>query len=256
MATIDFAMKKLSIVTVTFNCAHSISKTLASVAAQNADVVEHIVIDGGSIDGTVEIINKYKEQLVYFVSEPDRGIYDAMNKGISAATGEWILFLNAGDVFHEKFELASLKFDWPSATEFVVFPYIIDGDANSKLPDLTVRFGMPTSHQAMLISTKVAKQMKFNSNYKVAADYEFFLKRYRLNKQCVFVEDCVVTRVLPGGYSEANLTVMKKEYQKIIFENLGIRKAIIYYFWSHDYLFRMIKSMLPVAVFNKLKSLH
>jgi glycosyltransferase involved in cell wall biosynthesis len=246
-------VKKLSVITVTYNCAPSIQKTLESVSTQHPDVVEHIVIDGGSVDGTIEIINKYKDNLAYFISELDRGIYDAMNKGIDAASGDWLLFLNAGDVFYEKTSLSNLKLDWPVGTEFVVFPFMIDGDIEPKLPDLNVRFGMPTSHQAMLISAPVAKQIRLNSQYKVAADYEFFIKRYSLNKACVYVEHDILSKVLPGGYAELNLNAMVREYQKIVFENLGLKKSLVYYFWSHPLLFKIVKTILPTEIFNKLK---
>lgn len=246
-------MKKLSVISVTYNCANSIQKTLESVSLQNPDIVEHIVIDAGSVDGTVEIINKYKDKLAYFISEPDRGIYDAMNKGISAASGDWILFLNAGDVFYEKFSLSNLKFDWPVGTEFVVFPFMIDGDKELKFPDVSVKYGMPTSHQAMFVSSRIAKQIKLNSKYKVAADYELFIKRYRLNKECVYVEHDILSKVLPGGYSEINLNLMKSEYQQIIFENFGLKKAMVYFFWSRPFFFNLVKRILPVSLFNKLK---
>lgn len=247
-------MKKLSVITVTYNCANSIQKTLESVSAQDPDVVEHIVIDGGSLDGTVELINKYNDKLACFISEPDRGIYDAMNKGVQEASGGWILFLNAGDVFYEKLSLANLKWDWQAGTEFVVFPFIIDGDIEPKTPDLNVKFGMPTSHQAMLISSTIAKQVKLNRQYKVAADYEFFIKRYSQNKKCVCVEHDILSRVLPGGYSETNLNTMVSEYQKIIYDNLGLKKALVYFFWSRPSIFNLVKTVLPISLFNKLKN--
>jgi glycosyltransferase involved in cell wall biosynthesis len=246
-------MKKLSVITVTYNCASLIQKTLENVLMQDESIVEYIVIDGGSADGTVDIINKYKDRFACTISEPDDGIYDAMNKGVSFATGDWILFLNAGDVFHEKLQLASFKFEWPINTEFVVFPFVIEGDFQPKLPDLTVRFGMPTSHQAMFISSKIAKQFKLNSNYKVAADYEFFLKRKLQNNDCVQVENIVLARVLPGGYSAENFNTMRKEYQKIIFDHLGMSKALVYYFWSRPFVFKVIKTIMPVSLFNRLK---
>lgn len=253
MAAKACPVKKLSVITVAYNCVHSIQKTLESVAAQKPDIVEHIVIDGGSVDGTVELINKYKDQLAYFISESDRGIYDAMNKGIDAASGDWLLFLNAGDVFYGKFSLSNIKWDWPVGTEFVVFPFMIDGDIEPKLPDLNVKFGMPTSHQAMLISAPVAKQIRLNSRYKVAADYEFFIKRYRLNKACVYVEHDILSKVLPGGYSEKNMKTMVSEYQRIIFEHLGLKKAIVYFLWSRPVIFKLVKTILPVSFFNKLR---
>ena len=247
-------MKKISVITVSFNCVNLITSTLENVSDQDSSIVEHIVIDGNSTDGTFEVLNQQKEKLAYFVSEHDSGIYDAMNKGIQAATGEWILFLNAGDVFHEKLDLATIKFEWPNNAEFVVFPFVIEGDFQPRLPDLTVRFGMPTSHQAMLISSRIAKQFKLNSKYKVAADYEFFLRRKMLNNDCVYVENIILSRVLPGGYSAENLNTMRREYQKIIFDHLGTFKALAYYFWSRPLFFKLIKAILPTPLFFKLKN--
>ncbi len=246
-------MKKLSIISVTYNCAYSIRKTLESVSSQNSDLFEYIVIDGGSVDGTVGVINSYKDKLAYFISEPDSGIYDAMNKGIGVASGDWLLFLNAGDVFYDGFSLAHLKWDWPEGMEFVIFPYVIDGDLEPKRPDLNVRHGMPTSHQAMFVASAIAKQIKFNTKYKVAADYEFFIKRYMLNKKCVYVECDTLAKVLPDGYAKENYGVMKNEYRKIIFENFGLKASVVYYFLSRPLLVKLIKKILPAFFFNKLK---
>jgi glycosyltransferase involved in cell wall biosynthesis len=242
------------IITINYNDLEGLKKTTQSVFSQTFKDIEYIVIDGGSVDGTVDIINKYKDRLFYTISAPDPGIFDAMNKGIQAATGEWILFLNAGDVFHEKLDLATIKFEWPNNTEFVVFPFVIEGDFQPILPDLAVRFGMPTSHQAMLISSKIAKQFKLNSKYKVAADYELFLKRKIQNNDCVYVEHIILSRVLPGGYSAENLNTMRREYQKIIFDHLGTFKALAYYFWSRPLFFKLIKAILPTPLFFKLKN--
>lgn len=90
---------KISIITVTYNCVELVERTIQNVLAQTYPNLEYIVIDGGSTDGTAQIIERYADQLAYTVSEPDRGIYHAMNKGTRAATGEWLLFRNAGDYF-------------------------------------------------------------------------------------------------------------------------------------------------------------
>lgn len=91
---------KITVVTVCFNAVNEIEETMMSVLNQTYDDIEYIVIDGGSTDGTVDIIKRYADRLAYWVSEPDKGIYDAMNKGIKVATGDYINFMNAGDNFH------------------------------------------------------------------------------------------------------------------------------------------------------------
>src|SRR5690606_40848321 len=91
----------LSVITVVYNNVRDIERTLLSVLNQVYPHIEYIVIDGGSNDGTKEVIQKYQERIAHFVSEPDRGIYDAMNKGLAVATGEYVLFMNSGDELYD-----------------------------------------------------------------------------------------------------------------------------------------------------------
>ena len=90
----------ISVVTVSYNAVATIEQTILSVVNQTYPHIEYIIIDGGSTDGTVDVIKKYADRIAYWVSEPDKGIYDAMNKGIKVATGEWINFMNCGDSFY------------------------------------------------------------------------------------------------------------------------------------------------------------
>ena len=97
-----------SVVTVSFNCAGLIAKTIESVLRQDYASLEYIVIDGGSTDGTAEIIREYQDRLAYWCSEPDGGIYQGMNKGIQQAQGDWIIFMNAGDTFADDHVLTQI----------------------------------------------------------------------------------------------------------------------------------------------------
>jgi glycosyltransferase involved in cell wall biosynthesis len=101
-------MSLISIITVVYNSVATIEETIVSVLNQSYRNVEYIIIDGGSNDGTVEVVEKYANQLAYFVSEPDSGLYDAMNKGITASSGEWLLFLNSGDSLFNKHVLTEV----------------------------------------------------------------------------------------------------------------------------------------------------
>ncbi|HME44403.1 MAG TPA: glycosyltransferase family 2 protein [Syntrophorhabdales bacterium] len=96
------AHPSISIITVVLNGENCLEQTIKSVLGQNYPAKEYVVIDGGSTDGTLNIINKYASQLTQWVSEPDRGIYDAMNKGVDLASGDWLIFMNAGDEFFDE----------------------------------------------------------------------------------------------------------------------------------------------------------
>ena len=109
----------ISIITVSYNAVDTIKETINSVINQTYPNIEYIIIDGGSIDGTVDIIKKHENKIAFWISEPDKGIYDAMNKGIQGATGEWINFMNCGDVFANTQVLQSI-FDKNNYKEFDV----------------------------------------------------------------------------------------------------------------------------------------
>ncbi len=94
-------MERISVITICFNCKEALERTIRSVASQTYPL-EYIIVDGGSNDGTLEVINANKEYISKYVSEPDEGIYDALNKGVDMATGEWLICMNAGDTFHNE----------------------------------------------------------------------------------------------------------------------------------------------------------
>ncbi len=174
---------KISVITVTFNAAATLETTILSVIGQSYPDIEYVIIDGDSSDGTKEIIRKYKSALGHYISEKDSGIYDAMNKGIKASSGDWIIFLGADDVFYNN-NIVSKIFSSDSVNGYdfiygdVIFKsgYKIIGGSRDyiKLIDRNI------VHQAIFYKKKIFDKLcVFNLKYKILADYELNLRIFR-----------------------------------------------------------------------------
>jgi glycosyltransferase involved in cell wall biosynthesis len=171
---------KISIITVTFNVIDTIEETILSVINQNDTNFEYIIIDGGSTDGTLDIIEKYQYDIAYWHSMPDNGIYDAMNKGVRVSNGNFINFLGGDDVFINNNVLSKVRLFLQDAKKIyygnVLFKkrnVIYDGQFNSfKIVTRNI------SHQSIFYPTKVFEEFTFNTSYKIYADYDLNLKLY------------------------------------------------------------------------------
>lgn len=197
----------ITVVTVVFNGEKFLEETILSVINQTYDNVEYIIIDGGSTDGTLDIIKKYEHAIDYWVSEKDQGIYDAMNKGIDLATGEWINFMNGGDVFYEKTSINDVfdnedfsDVDIVYGNHQVVYPSGRKRYAKAGLIK-NIWKGSQFCHQASFVKTPYHKIHKFNLCTKIVADFEFFYNAWKKNAQCKFV-DVVVALFEAGGVSD------------------------------------------------------
>lgn len=130
---------KISIITICFNCASDLERTINSVLIQTYSNIEYIIVDGGSTDHTPQVLDKYKNRIECIISEPDDGIYDALNKGIRRATGEWILCLNAGDVLRNSYILTDIfSNDIPNHISFLYSDYVLiyeNGKTETRLCD-------------------------------------------------------------------------------------------------------------------------
>lgn len=158
----------VSVVTVAYNALEPLRRTLDSVRAQRWDAIEQIVMDGGSADGTVELLSARDREIAWWRSERDRGIYDAMNKGLARAIGEYVLFLNSGDVLRGKVLFPGQDFGRllpVQALDFWGRPRML------RLRD--IRLGMPYCHQGVLFRNK--DLVPFDASFPINADYEFFL---------------------------------------------------------------------------------
>lgn len=171
---------RVTIVTVCKNAVDSIEKTMKSVVTQSYPNIEYIIIDGASIDGTQDLIKTYKSQLTHFQSESDNGIYDAMNKGIQIATGDWINFMNAGDYFYEKNaveKIISQTNDTISLSYSDVFVQRND-ELNIRQHKAIFQYGLYNNvcHQAVFYNLKKLGKFQFDTQYKISADFDFLLK--------------------------------------------------------------------------------
>mgnify|MGYP000895745767 FL=1 len=170
----------ISIITVVYNCKDDLEMTIKSIIDQTYPNIEYIVIDGNSNDGTIDIIKKYQNKITYWISEPDEGIYDAMNKGIRQSTGDWINFMNAGDRFYDQNILSSLFIPVPKPSTDIIygdteFIYTF-GKYIRKPASLTyLKESMIFCHQSSFVRTYLLKKREFNTKYKICADYDFFL---------------------------------------------------------------------------------
>lgn len=204
-----------SIITVTYNSAKTVEQTIRSVLSQSFDDFEYIIVDGASKDGTTRIIEKYaaSDPRIRYISEPDKGIYDAMNKGIKMATGNVIGILNSDD-YYEKDALKTISEAIPASNEFVVYGMIrmlLDDCEDSVLfynhNSLPKRMIM---HPACFVSKFIYEKYQYDTTYRSAADYDLFLKLYQ-DQEILFVPVYrVITNFRIGGMSSSSISYIEK----------------------------------------------
>ena len=228
---------KISIVTACYNSVSTILDTLRSIQMQTHQDIEHIVIDGGSSDGTLEILEQNIEHIAVLISEPDKGLYDAMNKGISKATGDVIGMLNSDDLFANRNALAMIvnKLSDPSIDACygdLIYVKCDDIDqvvrywkSSEYKPDLFSKGWVP-AHPTFYVRKSIHDKhgILFNTNYELAADYDIFLRLLFTNKINVAYIPEVLVKMRLGGATNKSL-------QNIINQN----RESIQILKSHDY---------------------
>lgn len=251
---------KITVATVTYNAAELIDHTIKSVEEQDYVHVEHLIIDGNSQDATLEAVHHYQERNsvaavqheVNCLSEPDEGLYDAMNKAIEMATGDYILFLNAGDTFHgadtlSKIVAAAKK----SAGSSGRWPAVIYGDTHlvdreghflrrrrlsppEHLNWHSFRWGMLVCHQAFFARTDLAKQQLYNMEYRFSADFDWCIRIMREAKRQQ-LELCnahlVVDNYLSEGLTTQNHQASLRERFHIMVKHYGWPVTLLMHAW-------------------------
>jgi glycosyltransferase involved in cell wall biosynthesis len=175
-----------SVVTVCYNAADYIEDTVQSVINQTYTNFEFIIVDGASKDNTISILDQYKDHISLIISEPDNGIYDAMNKGIAAARGEWIIFMNAGDCFYSNNVLEKIASETLGDQAMIVGDTAVQMDhVIYKIPcspfyeHLPLHQKMGWFHQSSFVRADLAKRYPFDLTFKLAADYNMVIELYR-----------------------------------------------------------------------------
>jgi glycosyltransferase involved in cell wall biosynthesis len=171
----------ISIITIVRNRVNEIEKTIKSVVNQTYPRIEYIVVDGNSKDGTVEIIKKYAGSISKWVSEPDSGIYNAMNKGIDMASGEYIQFINSGDFFLEN-DIIERIFSVEQTADIIYGDYYLKEDKSEKRyypKELTMYHFYISSlgHEAAFIKRELFDNGKYDENYRIVSDWKFFMEK-------------------------------------------------------------------------------
>lgn len=213
---------KLSIITVNLNNKSGLQKTIDSVISQTYKDFEWIIIDGGSTDGSKELIKKYSQYITYWVSEPDKGIYNAMNKGIVKAKGEYLLFLNSGDYLINT-NIIEQAFPFMNNADFVYGSLqLVNRDGDIKIWDIPIdsvtgEFFLNSTmpHPATFIKKeKLLQYGGYDESYKIAADWKFFMDAILFGNSSLKKMPFVVSVFSEDGISSTQLTQVKSERQR------------------------------------------
>ncbi len=215
---------KYSIITINYNNAIGLEKTIRSVISQTFSDYEFIIIDGGSTDGSTEVIRRYSSKITYWLSEPDNGIYNAMNKGIKNAHGDYLNFMNSGDVFFLSDVLERInKLDLNS--DIIIGCHAENGIRNIGKNGITMisLYRWAVDHQASFIKKELMVKHFYDEKFKIASDWKFFIEALVLDNCSFTYIDTIVVDVDMNGLSNTNWDLDRKERDIVLNELLPRR---------------------------------
>ena len=244
---------RISIITVTYQAAAVLQRTLDSVSRQTCQDIEHLIIDGASKDDTVKMAKAYQEKVPYPViiqSEPDHGLYDAMNKGLHKATGDYLVFLNAGDTLHADDTLTTLTSHLLPLTSHLS-PAVIYGDTAivdsegkflhlrrlrppKQLTWRSFKHGMLVCHQAFYVRTDIAQQEDYDLRYRHSADVDWcirVMKRAEEMRLPLVNTNTILADFMEGGNTTQNHRASLKERYQVMCHHYGKASTIVMHAW-------------------------
>ena len=230
----------ISIITITYNAERWLERTMRSVLVQTCKEYEYIIVDGGSKDGTVDIIKRLEPEFkgrLSWKSEPDKGLYDAMNKGIARAKGDFVWFINAGDEIYAPDTLAHIVEAAKDDTDIVYGKACIVNAEGIKVsehhkvtpPNLQRKHllnGLVVCHQAILVRRSIAE--KYNTYYRICADYEWVLKAVSASRKNTYLDE-YLCKFLTEGVSQKQRKRAWKERFQIMCAHFGLLRTL----WAH-----------------------
>ena len=232
-------LPRISIVTIVYNGVTEIERTIKSILDQEYSNLEYIIIDGGSTDGTQQIVERYRDRIAFFESSPDHGISDAFNKGIKQASGQLIGLINAGDILApQALHMIAKSFSENSNTaELLVF----HGNIQMGIPSgkiyrpfrlRTFTFHMAIWHPTAFVTKRVYEKFNYRIDYKIAMDYELFSRVFAAHASFIHIDETLVL-MDTNGLSNSHAILGFKEVTKASRENLGIPylQSFVYYYY-------------------------
>ena len=243
MNNTQYPHPKFSVITVTYNAGKVLEDTIQSVVFQTYRNVEYIIVDGNSKDNTLEIVDKYRDRISQVISEPDKGLYDAMNKGIQLATGDYLCFLNAGDEFHDNETLQKIVHTLKGKE----LPDVIYGEtaivdeeghflhmrrlsAPQTLTWKSFKQGMLVCHQAFFARRELAVQHPYDLKYRFSADFDWCI---RIMKRAKYLHNTKLTLIdyLNEGMTTRNHKASLKERFRIMVKHYGLISTVLHHCW-------------------------
>ncbi|MBR1518914.1 MAG: glycosyltransferase [Prevotella sp.] len=250
---------KLSVITVNYNNNSGLEKTINSVIGQTGfDDFEYIIIDGGSSDGSREVIERHKDYLDYWCSEPDKGIFNAMNKGVEHAKGEYVIFMNSGDCFYNENVLKSLFVGKEYEADIITGQVVIMG-TNTLIrkynDNLSLQLYNDTiNHQGSFIKKKLLNKVKYDESLKIVSDWKFWIETIILGNARVLVINNIIAEQDMTGISSnlLNKETQEKEREEVLTSLIPKSMLIVFQELSdihQSIYYRRIKCLMKYSPF-------